>query len=106
MKSTKTRTALVAASLLTVLGAAALLSPTAQGQQPAVAAGDVGEGLLLGKTATIEYRPVPTEGGRYLSKQRIAVIRKMTPEWLVLDDQGMTVAVPREMVLEIRIAKQ
>jgi hypothetical protein len=70
-----------------------------------VIASDV-DGLLVGKTATVEYRPVPTEGGRYLSKQRTGVVRKASADWLVLDDQGMTVAVPREMVLEVRIAKQ
>lgn len=100
---TKTRTALVAASLLTALGAAALLSPAAQGQQSPAAAGD---DLLSGRPGTVEYRPLPAGNGQFIQKQRVGLIKKVTAEWVVLEENGAVVAVPRDMVLEIRLDKK
>jgi hypothetical protein len=102
----KNRIALVAASLLAACGAVALYPPgVAQGQQaPAPSPGDLD---LAGRSATVEYRPVASGLNQFIQKQRVGVIRKVTPEWVVLEETGgALVAVPREMVLEIRFDKK
>jgi hypothetical protein len=103
MNMTNTRVAVVAASLLAACGAACYVSPAARGDAPAPSAGDID---LAGRTATVEYRPVPSNGGSFIAKQRAGVVRKVTAEWVVLEEAGALVAVPREMVLEMRFDKK
>jgi hypothetical protein len=60
----------------------------------------------VGKTATVEYRPVAAAGGTVIQKQRAGVLKKVTSDWVTIDEQGSEIWIPRDMVLEIRMDKK
>jgi hypothetical protein len=60
----------------------------------------------VGKTATVEYRPVAAAGGTVIQKQRSGVLKKVTSDWVSIDEQGNEIWIPRDMVLEIRMDKK
>jgi hypothetical protein len=68
------------------------------------------ESGVSGKTATVEYRPVVTVGtdgkSSAIQKQRAGTLKKVSADWVVIDEQGTEIWVPRDMVLEIRMDKK
>jgi hypothetical protein len=82
----------------------------------ALAAGSVGcdsrgsESGVSGKTATVEYRPAVSVGpdGKpsAVQKQRAGTLKKISADWVVIDEQGTEIWVPKDMVLEIRMDKK
>ncbi|QOV92177.1 hypothetical protein [Humisphaera borealis] len=60
------------------------------------------ESSAAGRKATVEYRPVTVAGGP-LQKQRSGILKKVTGDWVVIDENGTEIWVPRDMVLEIRM---
>lgn len=69
-------------------------------------AAPAGEPVAVGRTGTVEYRPALAAGGTAITKQRVGVIRKLSADWVVVDEQGNEVWVPRDMVLEIRMDRK
>lgn len=60
------------------------------------------ESSAAGRNATVEYRPVVTAGGP-MQKQRTGKLIKVTGDWVVIDEAGAEMWVPKDMVLEIRM---
>lgn len=65
--------------------------------------GSTEESSAAGRNATIEFRPVLTGGDTAVHKQRSGRLIKVTSEWVVMEEGGAEIWVPKEMVLEIRM---
>ena len=74
--------------------------PTASNQGPT---GSPEEPTAANRNATVEYRPVLTEGGKAVHKQRSGKLKRVTAEWVVIDEGGVEMWIPKDMVLEIRM---
>lgn len=57
---------------------------------------------MIGKGVTVEYRPVVTQLG-ILQKQRSGLLKKISADWVVVEEGKAEIWVPRDMVLEIRL---
>ena len=66
-------------------------------------AGGTEEAAVAGKTATVEYRPAIGTGGVAVQKQRAGKLKKVTAAWVVIEENGLEVWIPKDMVLEIRM---
>jgi hypothetical protein len=86
-----TRTCLLAGLILSAVGC----------NSPAPTAAE--EPNTAGRQATVELRPVMDSNSTSLHKQRSGRLIKVTNEWVVIDESGAEVWVPKEMVLEIRM---
>lgn len=61
------------------------------------------EAAVAGKAATVEYRPAIGTGGVAVQKQRAGKLKKVNAAWVVIDEGGLEVWIPKDMVLEIRM---
>jgi len=61
------------------------------------------ETSVVGRNATIEFKPVMTGGDTSVHKQRSGRLVKVNSQWVVMDEGGAEIWVPKEMVLEIRM---
>lgn len=60
------------------------------------------ESSAAGKSATVELRPVNIATGP-MQKQRSGTLVKVTGDWVVINENGTEIWIPRDMVLEIRM---
>ncbi|HEX8913848.1 MAG TPA: hypothetical protein VF796_15980 [Humisphaera sp.] len=59
------------------------------------------QSALVGRNASVEYR---TTGEK--ARQRSGTLRKVTADYVVIDEQGNEIWIPRDVVLEIRLEKK
>jgi hypothetical protein len=68
------------------------------------------ESGVSGRSATVEYRPAVSVGAdgkpSAVQKQRAGTLKKISADWVVIDEQGTEIWVPKDMVLEIRMDKK
>lgn len=60
------------------------------------------ESGVAGRNATVEERPYVNANGTQ-QKQRSGTLKKVTTEWVVIQEGQDEIWVPRDMVLEIRL---
>ena len=87
-----------AAASLILLPAVALLAGCNTG-----GTGSAEETPVAGKTATVEYRPAIGTGGVAVQKQRAGKLKRVNAAWVVIEEGGLEVWIPKDMVLEIRM---
>jgi hypothetical protein len=85
------------------LSALAVLSPAFAAGCNQGPAGSPEEPTAANRNATVEYRPVLTAGGNAVHKQRSGKLKRVTAEWVVIDEGGVEMWIPKDMVLEIRM---
>ena len=85
---------------LPALALSALALPAGCNQGPT---GSPEEPTAANRSATVEYRPVLTSGGAAIQKQRAGKLKRVTSEWVVIDEGGVEVWIPKDLVLEIRM---
>lgn len=85
-----------------VMASAALFAMGLDAKAPAEAGA-----ALVGRKATVEYRPVSKGPTETIQKQRIGTLTRVSADWVGINDENdqIEVWVPREMVLEIRLGK-
>ena len=79
-----------------VLGAVVMLTLAGCG-------GGSEETSAAGRNATVEFRPVMLTGGNAMQKQRSGKLVKVTGDWVIVNENGTEIWVPKDMVLEIRM---
>ena len=89
-----------AAAFLILVPAALALSA---GCDNGSAGGNAEEAGMGGRAATVEYRPAIGAGGSAVQKQRAGKLKKVTAAWVVIEENGLEVWIPKDMVLEIRM---
>ena len=58
---------------------------------------------VVGRNCTVELRPIRTSETEVLHKQRSGRLEKLTADWVVVNESGNEIWIPRDMVLELRM---
>ncbi len=95
-----TRRALLSRLALSAFAGTSLTLAAGCNQGPA---GSPEEPTAANRNATVEYRPVLTGGGTAIQKQRAGKLKKVNAAWVVIEEGGLEVWIPKDMVLEIRM---
>jgi len=64
------------------------------------------ESGVVGKTVAVELRPIMKSPTESVHKQRFGTILKLNADWVVIDENGTEIWIPRDAVLEVVIPKK